>query len=327
MKVLTSKPAHINPVYGGYFADPFVWKYKETFYAIGTGALEASGKTIGKIFPVLQSQDLMQWQFASNALVRPENDLGNTFWAPAVAYVAGVFYLYYSVGEEDKNHQLRVARSEAPQGPYEDAGKSLLDTRQCPFAIDPHPFLDDDGQWYLLYARDFLDVCAEARAGTGLAVAPMKSMEELGGPERIILRANQDWQRFQAKRSMYGRVWDWHTLEGPCLTKHEGKYYCFYSGGRWETQHYGVDYAVADRVVGPYSASGSENGPRILKTVSHHVLGPGHNSLTLGPDDETEYIVYHAWDGELKARYLFLDRLVWTPEGPRCEGPTFGPKL
>jgi len=44
---------------------------------------------------------------------------------------------------------------------------------------------------------------------------------------------------------MYGRVWDWHTLEGPFVRKHDGRYYCFYSGGRWETESYGVDYGVA----------------------------------------------------------------------------------
>jgi beta-xylosidase len=324
MRALAPRQTHINPVYGSYFADPFVWRHKDVYYAIGTGALEASGQTVGKIFPVLQSSDFFQWQFASSALVRPDPALGNCFWAPAVAYLEGRFYLYYSVGCGDKAHQLRVAISDAPQGPYEDLGQSLLPLSECPFAIDPHPFLDDDGRWYLFYARDFLDESPDGRAGTGLAVARMKSMSELVDGGRAILRPRHDWQRFQAQRPMYGRVWDWHTLEGPCVCKRGGRYYCLYSGGRWETENYGVDFGVAEHVLGPYSDAGNDDGPRVLGTIAGHVLGPGHNSLIVGPDGQTEYIVYHAWDREMKARQMFIDKLVWRLGGPFCEGPTWG---
>ena len=142
-------------------------------------------------------------------------------------------------------------------------------------------------------------------------------------PGICVLRARSDWQRFEDRRLMYGRLWDWHTLEGPFVRKRDGRYYCFYSGGRWETDNYGVDYGVADHVRGPYSDIGNESGPRVLRTVPGHVLGPGHNSIASGPDGETEYIIYHGWDKEMKARQMFIDKLLWTPEGPRCDGPTF----
>ena len=37
-----------------------------------------------------------------------------------------------------------------------------------------------------------------------------------------------------------------------------------------------------------------------------------------GPDGN-DYIVYHAWDVKMTARRMFIDRLVWTNDGPRCE--------
>jgi GH43 family beta-xylosidase len=147
-------------------------------------------------------------------------------------------------------------------------------------------------------------------------------MTELDPDEKVVLRARREWQRFQNNRLMYGRQWDWHTLEGPCVRKHQGRYYCFYSGGRWEDETYGVDFGVADHPLGPYSDAGSESGPRVLKTVPGHVLGPGHNSIVTGPD-QLEYIAYHAWDKNRKARQMFIDRLVWTEHGPRSEGPTW----
>jgi beta-xylosidase len=323
MMAATFKLAHVNPVYGGYFADPFVWRTAHTYYAIGTGESEASGRTVGKVFPILQSNDFFHWQFASSAMLRPDPALGDNFWAPEVAETDGTFYLYYSVGHGDKAHRLRVAASDSPQGPYRDLGKTLLDSKDCPFAIDPHPFQDDNGQWYLFYATDFLECSASARAGTALMVARMKSMTLLDGPGVPVLRARHDWQRFQDQRLMYGKVWDWHTLEGPFVRKHDGKYYCFYSGGRWETENYGVDYCIAEKVMGPYEDTSTESGPRILRTVPGHVLGPGHNSIVLGPDNQTDYIVYHAWDADMKARQMWIDKLMWTNEGPRCEGPTF----
>lgn len=325
MALASPKIVHTNPVYGSYFADPFVWKSGDTYYAIGTGEQEAKGQTLGKIFPVIQSSDFVQWKFASNALLRPAAELGTHFWAPEVAEGAdGKFYLYYSVGHGDKHHEIRVAIAESPQGPYFDSGKALIARPECPFAIDAHMFLDDDGQRYLFYARDFLDTENNARAGTGLAVRRMKSMTEVVGPEKMVLRARSDWQRFQKNRPMYGGVWDWHTLEGPFVRKHEGRYYCFYSAGRWENETYGVDYGVADHVLGPYSDAGNENGPRVLRTIPNQVIGPGHNSICLGPDGESEFIVYHAWDKQMKARQMCIDHLTWTPKGPRCEGPTRG---
>jgi len=320
------RQVHINPVYGSYFADPFVWKYRDTWYAIGTGELEASGHTLGKVFPVLQSTDFFQWQFASSALLRPDRSLGDNFWAPAIACAEDRFYLYYSVGHGDKRHQLRAAVSDAPQGPYRDSGTSLLDLSRCPFAIDPHPYQDEDGRWYMFFARDFLECTGADRPGTALVATPMKTMTQLASSETVILRARSDWQRFENNRAMYDRIFDWHTLEGPCIHKHQGLYYCFYSGGRWENNTYGVDYGVADTILGPYSDAGNESGPRVLRTVPGKVIGPGHNTIIEGPDGET-YIVYHAWDRSRKARRMFIDKLTFAQAGPVCQGPTWGSEI
>lgn len=318
---------YTNPVYSDYFADPFVWQHQGVYYAIGTGRTEAIGQVDEieqrRVFPLLWSNDLVNWQFAGNALQRPEPALGDNFWAPEVAYCDGMFYLYYSVGHEDKNHQLRVAKSSEPLGPYLDTGEPLVEPKNCPFAIDPSPFQDSDGQWYLFYAQDFLDTENGVRAGTALVVDRLITMTKLAGETRVVLRARHDWQRFLADRLMYGKIYDWHTLEGPCVRKHHNRYYCFYSGGRWDSENYGVDYGVADHVMGPYSDVGSESGARVLRTVPDVVLGPGHNSIALSPDGQAEYVVYHAWDAKMESRRMCIDLLIWTPKGPRCQGPTW----
>ena len=323
---MQASATYVNPVWDGYFADPFVWRHGDEYFAIGTGPAEAAGAVGPRVFPLLRSPDLATWRAAGHALVRPDAALGDAYWAPEVAYAAGTFFLYYSVGHQDAGHQLRVATSPRPEGPYVDAGHALVDPGTCAFAIDPHPFRDDDGRWYLFYARDFLDAGPSCRAGTALVVEPLDGMTRLAGTPTVVLRARHDWQRFARDRAMYGGRYDWHTLEGPAVLRHDGRHYCFYSGGRWETADYGVDYAVAAHVLGPYDDRGAEHGPRVLRSAPPDAVGPGHNSFVVGPDGDTVYVAYHAWDGQLRARRMFVDRLVWTSAGPRCLGPTTDPQ-
>jgi beta-xylosidase len=318
-----------NPVYPEYFADPFVWMHDGIYYAVGTGVIEAHSDVShgvsaltrdgdSGVFLILRSENLAIWSPVCSALKTLHPDYGDAYWAPEIAFNDGKFYLYYSVGRGDKGHHIRVALSENPDGPYHDMGVRMTHPFYCPFAIDASPFQDEDGQWYLFYARDALD---GDRVGTVIVVDRMRNMTELAGQERIVVRAKHDWQRFMSNRVMYGGTYDWHTIEGPCVRKRNGRYYCLFSAGRWENETYGVDFAVADSVIGPYSCESKESGARLLRTLPGKVLGPGHNSMIEGPDG-FDYIVYHAWDPKMIARRMCLDRIDWTAEGPECAGPS-----
>ncbi len=303
-----------KPVYDGYLADPFAWRAAGKYYMIGTAAPD-SPVIEGRCFPLLISDDFVAWHYAGHILDQPDPALGNTYWAPEVAERDGTYYLYYSVGIEDTRHQLRVATASQPDGPYLDNGVALTDLRATPFAIDPSPFRDKDGQWYLFYARDFLDEENGARPGTALAMDTLTSMTQLAGREQTVMRARHDWQRFQQNRAMYGSHYDWHTLEGPCVWLRDNRYTCFYSGGRWDSPQYGVDWAVSSSIVGPYQdTSGDSVEARITHTVPGRILGPGHNSVVVGPDGNT-YIVYHAWNADRTVRSPYISRLDWNTAG------------
>jgi GH43 family beta-xylosidase len=66
--------------------------------------------------------------------------------------------------------------------------------------------------------------------------------------------------------------------------------------------------------------------PTVLQTVPESVLGPGHASIVESPSGGEDWIVYHAWNVDRAARLLRIDRLEWTPEGPRCHGPSVEPR-
>ena len=306
-----------NPVFDQYMADPFVLQHEGHYYAYGTGSLSPEGRP----FPVLHSTDLVNWQQHGWSLIPPG---GDEFWAPEVAYQDGVFYMYYSAhGIDGKDHQLRVATQTDPLGPFQDAGQVLIPDQ--PFTIDAHPFQDKDGQWYLFYSQDFLTLDAQYRVGTGIVVDRMLDMFTLAGQPHVVIRPHADWQLFKAQRSMYGAVYDWHTIEGAALRVHDKRYYCFYSGGAWEHDNYGISYVVSDHVLGPYHLP-SENQQILLRSVPGHVIGPGHNSFITSPNSDQEYVVYHAWDPAMTARRMCIDPLNWDDGTPIIHGPTWTPQ-
>ncbi|MCC7448942.1 MAG: glycoside hydrolase family 43 protein [Anaerolineae bacterium] len=308
---------YTNPVYDQYFADPFVLYHEGHYYAYGTAAPLPDGT----IFPVLQSPDLVHWQLRGGALIPPG---GDDFWAPEAAYHNGTFYLYYSAhGINGKDHQLRVATSPNPLGPFHDAGHVLVPNE--PFTIDAHPFRDVDGQWYLFYSQDFLTLDEDYRVGTGIVVDRLLDMQTLAGQPRVVARPHADWHLFQAQRTMYGNVYDWHTIEGAAVRVHNDKYYCFYSGGAWERENYGIAYVIADQPLGPYRRPEGVTLP-LMRSVPGQVIGPGHNSFTSTPDGKQEVVVYHAWDTAMTARLMRVDRLHWDGDRPVIDGPTYTPQ-
>ena len=107
----------------------------------------------------------------------------------------------------------------------------------------------------------------------------------------------------------------WYMLGGPFVRRHNGRYYCFFSGANFLTDRYGVDYCGADCIMGPYANSGSDAGAWALHSVPVHVRGSGYYSHALGPDGRTEYLIYL----RLKPGY---DQ---TPSLPRQAGPD-GPR-
>ena len=236
-----------------------------------------------------------------------------------MAYHDGVFYLYYHPNGTGKGFHIRVAASTRPEGPYQDTGTPLTDLAANPFAIDSHPFQDDDGQWYLFYATDFLDFDDHTFRGTALVVDRMRSMTELEGNPQVVMRAHWQWQCFERSRDLGGTVADWYTLEGPTVRKRGGKYYCFYSGGCFENDTYGVDYLVSDHIFGPWQEIGCERGPQFMRSIPGQVIGPGHHSIVSSPDGTQDFAVYHAWNEAMTNRLMCVDPLLWTPDGPVIE--------
>jgi beta-xylosidase len=311
-----------NPVYPGYFADPFVIMTRGGYYAYGTGP----AATDGRAFPVLHSSDLVHWRELGGALLPLENPPALNYWAPEVAEADGRYFLFYSAstGLSDEHHRLRVATSQDPAGPFRDTGNLLIP--DLGFTIDASPFRDPKtGRWYLYFATDYEE---DAPHGTGLAVVELAAdlMSAVTKPVPVV-RAKADWQIYERNRDYKGRVWPaWHCVEGPSALYHDGKYYCLYSAGAWYGDNYGVGFAVANHPLGPYRDDYAASGPAVLRGIPGKVIGPGHNSTVIGPDGKTLFMVYHAWDAAKTARRMCIDPIYFDEHGPRVDGPSVDPR-
>lgn len=301
--------------YDGYFADPYILRLEDGSYAAyGTGPAASDPL----VFEALWSRDLVDWEPRGRVLSRLGDEFGDEYWAPEVVRRDGAFWLYYSVGRGIEGHHIRVARSHDAFGPFVDTGVNL--TPDESFAIDAHPFLDSDGSWYLFFARDVLDA---ERAGTQLAVAPLPTPTSLG-EIAVALQPHADWQIYERAREMYGRTYDWHTVEGPSVIERDGRYWLTYSGGAWTGEGYAVSWAVADSPLGPWRHAPASSPP--LLATRDDLIGPGHNSLVVTPSGG-DAIAFHAWDAERTVRRMHVHSISFEPEGPRVDGPIRGPSI
>ncbi|MGX7952914.1 glycoside hydrolase family 43 protein [Tsuneonella sp. HG249] len=98
---------------------------------------------------------------------------------------------------------------------------------------------------------------------------------ELIGQDTLVLANDLDWEG--------------HLIEGPFVTRQDGKYWLFYAGNDFGTPAYGIGVAVSDHVLGPYVKR-----PEPLLKSSHAWWAPGHASVAAGLDGKPQ-LFFHAF--------------------------------
>jgi len=180
-----------------------------------------------------------------------------------------------------------VLSSSSPTGPFNVVTGNLGKT------IDGHVFIDDDGSLSFYHA------------GAGrIDAAPMSSPTAIG-----------------ASASTGVGMGGW--TEGATVFKRNGKYYMTYTGNHVFSKGYRVDYAVS--TTGPRSGYAADSMNPVLISTEGPTVGLGHNTVVLGPNLDTHYMVYHNLEGPGivgPLRHLNLDRIVWNNDKMVVLGPT-----
>ena len=311
------------------FPDPFVLKVRGRYYAYATDGEEKPTRGT-PVFPILTSTNLVSWHEIGKAMPA-FGDPYYLYWAPEVTVYNDQFFLYYAVHDaEEFVASIRVAVADSPEGPFIDSGHELTRS-QTPWAIDPHVFHDQDGQWYLYMTIEYLD-SSTGFVGSGNAVDRLLDPFTLEGNLTRVTPPSQAWQLYESQRAAKGGL-DWYTVEGPTVLRHRRKYYEMFSGGCYYRDNYAISYATSDVPMGSerlldtsWQDWQGKTGHPFLVQGNEHVLSPGHNSLVLGPNNADQYIVYHALQSNMRDRYAYLDRLFWHGDEMWTAAPTHTPQ-
>ncbi|PAD75765.1 glycoside hydrolase family 43 protein [Paenibacillus campinasensis] len=322
----------LNP---GVNPDPYVLKFNGEYYAYAT-----SGGGVS----VLHSSDMVDWTHLGYGYQREGQ---SDYWAPAVFYDNGLFYLYVSsrkIGEEDVHYEyLQVAVSERPQGPFQ-FQRQLFDT----FSIDAHVVRDVDGGLVLLYSTNATLGIDGERPGTVILADRMLDPLTPEGKPKLIVKPTLDEEIYERNRFGDGR--NWHTIEGAFYLQRRGIHYCMYSGNAFTKPHYYIGYSTARHQDGvsiadlTWTKFPDEQTYQPLLRQSAQVEGVGHNSVVKAPNNVDDWVVYHGRDrldakdeqgkgadsGE-ERRQMRIDPLLWLgdnmwvpgPSSEECDAPAF----
>ena len=128
--------------------------------------------------------------------------------------------------------------------------------------------------------KNVLAGCPEAAAILEAMTTPIHAQRLSGegsliGEDRLVLANDLDWEG--------------HLIEGPWVTRQEGRYWLFYAGNDFGTPAYGIGVAVADHPLGPYLKQ-----PEPLLKSSRSWWAPGHASVAPGLDGAPQ-LFFHAF--------------------------------
>ena len=273
-----------NPIIPGYFADPTVKKFGDTYYMYAT--TDGSGAGFGPA-QVWTSKDFVNWTLMP--MNWPDS---HWIWAPDVMkHTDGNYYYFYC-----QPCMIHCGVSETPRGPWKNIlGESeavLVPDRFVTNAItlDGQTFVDDDGSVYLYWGT--WGIYKGFGCGAGKLASDMKSFTET----RLI--PNTEATDF---------------FEAPFVMKRKGIYYFMYSSGSCHDHTYRVQYATSDKPMGPYTYRGC-----ILETNADGTIhGPGHHSVL--KEGNEYYMVYHRHDNPHSNRgfhrQLCVDRMEFAEDG------------
>ena len=230
-------------------ADPAVVEFRGEYYMFVT---RSNG--------YWHSTDLQNWDF-----IEPQNWYPQGCNAPAahnyrdsVLYVCG-----------DPSGAMSVMYSDDPKSGKWKAEPGILFDLQ-----DPDLFIDDDGRAYMFWGSSNVFPIRGMELDPHRRFHPKSERKELFGLDLD----NHGWERFGENHTTDTDLGGF--IEGPWMTKHDGKYYMQYAAPGTEFNVYGDGVYVADDPMGPYTYQ--KHNPVSYKPGGF-MNGAGHGSSVVGP--------------------------------------------
>lgn len=297
-----------NPFIPGYFADPTIRQFGDTYYLYAT--TDGTGNGYGPA-QVWVSKDFTNWK---NIVMNwPVTEV---VWAPDVVQQPdGTFRYYYC-----EPCVVSIGESTSPIGPW----KNILgkpDAVMVPdryvhnvITLDPMLFRDDDGSEYLYFTTWGI------YKGFGCGVAKLKTHPQplAAGRDARFWHEDNPYpiaaDEFFSEKRLIPNTELKDIFEAPFVFKRNGIYYFTYSSGSCHTDTYRVQYATSKTgPMGPFEYKGE----LLTTNEDETVHGPGHHSIL--EKDGRYYIVYHRHNNPKSVhgfnRQVCIDEMKFDAEG------------
>jgi arabinan endo-1,5-alpha-L-arabinosidase len=305
----SSYPAPLNVSGDGVAVhDPYMLKDTNgTYWLYGTHNTLASSTDIATFLQ--QGSDISpDFSWWSGVNLSWNNGLNTDMWAPDVMFANGIYYQYYALPFEPHSGPqaiIALATSTNPNGPWTDAGQiieSCGTTTGCTTtfnAIDPAPFIDGDGNWWLVFGswEDGIRMI-QLDPATGLRLQSNSTIYNVA--QRGLPSAGE---------------------EGPFIYPWNGWYYYFAPINvccNGVSSTYRIIVGRSQNPTGPYLDRGGidlmRGGGTILLSAHGRVNGPGGQSVFTDGTQPT--LVYHYYDGNNNGvPTLGINRLGFDSDG------------
>lgn len=268
--------------------DPSVVKIGDTYWA------SATSSNWMPAFPLLQSNDLINWKTVGRVFKVLPSWADYYFWAPEISYDGGKVYVYYAAHKKGGNLCVGVASADRPEGPYKDHGPLVCQTDG---SIDAFPVRDENGRLCLIWKED----------GNSAGRPTPIWMQEINESRTSLVGEKKELFRNDAP-------WEGALVEGVSLTKHGNYYYAFYAaaGCCGNACTYQTGIARARTLQGPWEKYA---GNPVLKAGGDWKC-PGHGTVV--EKDGRFYFLYHAYNTAgtvYTGREGLLQEFRFSPDG------------
>lgn len=241
------------------------------------------------------SSNMRDWTF-----VEPKNlQLG----IPSVAIIGDTFYYtstynpyLYATNDPKKGVWEQVAAFDRLYG-------------------DADMFVDDDGKVYMYYGH------SQIYGIMAVELDPKNKFKEIGKPVTCFFgndkvngweqRKQENLMNFQAGRTFLPEEAPW--IEGPWMTKHNGKYYLQYACGGVQYKTYADGVYVSENPLGPFKYD--SNNPFSFKPTGF-LTGAGHGSTFRAKDGNYWHItMYTSSYGDVRRGLMGLYPVSFDADG------------
>ncbi|KAH6629264.1 glycosyl hydrolase [Boeremia exigua] len=287
--------ARDSPVLPGYYADPNIAVFGDTYYIYAT--TDGTPGWGGNTFYVWSSPDLVTWTRAETPFLTLDGAAGNVpwavgnAWAPTVIERDGKYYFYFSGHNAEYNRKtIGVAVADSPLGPFTAQPQAFIlnnEALKTGQAIDPAAFQDPTtGKYYIFWGN-----------GTPALYAELSD-------DMLSLKID-------TLREIPGLV---DFREGIFVNYRDGIFHLTYSIDDTRSENYRVGYATSASVKGPWTYQ----GVILQKDVAQGILATGHSSIIQVPGTDDWYIAYHRFGipgGNGTMRETTIDRVYFDEAG------------